>query len=43
MLRSIFLCDADSDGTDDIAVVTYYRETVITVINGADLSEISVR
>lgn len=41
-VSDIILCDADSDGTDDIAVVTYYRETVITVINGADLSEISV-
>ncbi len=41
-VSDIILCDADSDGTDDIAVVTYYRETAITVINGADLSEISV-
>lgn len=41
-VSDIILCDADSDGTDDIAVVTYYRETIITVINGADLSEISV-
>lgn len=41
-VTDIFLCDADSDGTDDIAVVTYYRETLITVINGTDLSEISI-
>lgn len=41
-VSDIFLCDADSDGTDDIAVVTYYRETIIAVVNGADLSEIKL-
>lgn len=41
-VSDIFLCDADSDGTDDIAVVTYYRETVIALVNGADLSEIKL-
>lgn len=41
-VSDIFLCEADSDGTDDIAVVTYYLETVITVVNGADLSEIKL-
>lgn len=41
-VSDIILCDADSDGTDDIAVVTYYRETVITIVNGADLSEIKL-
>lgn len=41
-VSDIFLCDADSDGTDDIAVVTYYRETIIAVVNGAYLSEIKL-
>lgn len=41
-VSDIILCDADSDGTDDIAVVTYYRETVIALVNGADLSEIKL-
>lgn len=41
-VSDIFLCDADSDGMDDIAVVTYYRETIIALVNGADLSEIKL-
>lgn len=41
-VSEIVLCDLDSDGTDDVAVVTYYQGTTLTVINGADLSEISI-
>ena len=41
-VSDIFLCDIDSDGVDDIAVVTYYRDSMITMINGTDLSEIAI-
>lgn len=41
-VSDIFLCDIDSDGVDDIAVVTYYRDSMITLINGTDLSEIAI-
>ncbi|MGN0553124.1 MAG: M56 family metallopeptidase, partial [Oscillospiraceae bacterium] len=41
-VSEIVLCDINSDGTDDVAVITYYRGCVMTLINGADLSEISV-
>ncbi len=39
-VSEIFLSDIDSDGTDDIIIITYYREDEIMIINGADLSEI---
>lgn len=41
-VSEIVLCDINLDGTDDVAVITYYRGNVMTLINGADLSEISV-
>lgn len=41
-VSEIFLSDIDSDGTDDIIIITYYREDEIMIINGADLSEIEV-
>ena len=41
-VSEIVLCDINSDGTDDVAVITHYRGNVMTLINGADLSEISV-
>ncbi|MGN0664982.1 MAG: M56 family metallopeptidase [Huintestinicola sp.] len=41
-VSEIFLSDIDSDGTDDIMIITYYREDEIMIINGADLSEIAV-
>ncbi|MGN1134979.1 MAG: M56 family metallopeptidase [Oscillospiraceae bacterium] len=41
-VSEIVLCDINSDGVDDVAVITYYRGNVMTLINGADLSEISI-
>ncbi|MGN0600737.1 MAG: M56 family metallopeptidase [Oscillospiraceae bacterium] len=41
-VSEIVLCDINSDGTDDVAVITHYRGNVMTLINGTDLSEISV-
>ena len=41
-VSEIFLSDINSDGTDDIIIITYYREDEIMIINGADLSEIEV-
>ncbi|MBQ5332674.1 MAG: hypothetical protein J6K92_05395, partial [Oscillospiraceae bacterium] len=41
-VSEIFLSDIDLDGTEDIIIITYYRENEIIIINGADLSEIEV-
>ncbi|MGN0604510.1 MAG: M56 family metallopeptidase [Oscillospiraceae bacterium] len=41
-VSEIVLCDINSDGTDDVAVMTHYRGNIMTLINGDDLSEISV-
>lgn len=41
-VSDIVLCDINLDGVDDVVIITYYRGSTITVVNGADLSEISV-
>lgn len=41
-VSEIVICDIDSDGTDDVAVITHYRGNTMTLINGTDLLEISV-
>lgn len=41
-VSEIVLCDINSDGTDDVAIMTHYKGNVLTLINGTDLSEINV-
>lgn len=41
-VSEIFLRDLNSDGTNDIIIITYYLEDSVTIINGADLSEIVI-